>query len=195
MPRNPPWPRCLSRASKHCAKSITPRRSRWRRWNWSTRPGLSRTHEGNAVRLATIREAGCLVLVVSAFDSGSNALADVDALQEDFLLADLEIVTGRIERLRESTEEATPRPRCRTGRVGRVGTDAQGLGIRHAAVGRRNERRAAQGHALVSLADGEIQAGARQRGRRRERSRALRARAGQAQSAGSRRRRAGRAGT
>lgn len=70
--------------------------------------GLSRTHEGNAARLATIREAGCLVLVVSAFDSSSSALADVDALQEDFLLADLEIVTGRIERLRESTKK--PRP-------------------------------------------------------------------------------------
>src|SRR3972149_1235950 len=31
-------------------------------------PGLSRTHEGNAARLALIREAGCLVLVVPAFD-------------------------------------------------------------------------------------------------------------------------------
>ncbi len=31
-------------------------------------PGLSRTHEGNAARLAMIREAGCLVFVVAAFD-------------------------------------------------------------------------------------------------------------------------------
>ena len=31
-------------------------------------PGLSRTHEGNATRLAMIREAGCLVVVVAAFD-------------------------------------------------------------------------------------------------------------------------------
>ena len=30
--------------------------------------GLSRTHEGNAARLAQIREAGCLVLVVGAFE-------------------------------------------------------------------------------------------------------------------------------
>ncbi len=70
--------------------------------------GLSRTHEGNAARLATIREAGCLVLVVGAFGSGGDALADVKHLQEDFLLTDLEIVSGRIERLRESVKK--PRP-------------------------------------------------------------------------------------
>ncbi len=70
--------------------------------------GLSRTHEGNAARLAQIREAGCLVMVVGAFQSGSNPLADVDGFGEDLLLADLEIVSGRIERLRESTKK--PRP-------------------------------------------------------------------------------------
>ena len=31
-------------------------------------PGLSRTHEGNATRMAMIREAGCLVFVVAAFE-------------------------------------------------------------------------------------------------------------------------------
>jgi GTP-binding protein YchF len=70
--------------------------------------GLSRTHEGNAARLAQIREAGCLVLVVGAHESGSNPLADVEAFAEDFLLADLEIVSGRVERLRESVKK--PRP-------------------------------------------------------------------------------------
>ena len=29
-------------------------------------PGLSRSHEGSAARLAMIREAGCLVLVIDA---------------------------------------------------------------------------------------------------------------------------------
>jgi ribosome-binding ATPase YchF (GTP1/OBG family) len=70
--------------------------------------GLSRTHEGNAARLALIREAGCLVLVVGAFQRGSNPLADVSNFDEDFLLADLEIVSGRVERLRESVKK--PRP-------------------------------------------------------------------------------------
>ncbi len=70
--------------------------------------GLSRTHEGNATRLAQIREAGCLLLVVGAFQRGSQPLTDVDSFAEDFLLADLEIVSGRVERLRESVKK--PRP-------------------------------------------------------------------------------------
>ncbi len=70
--------------------------------------GLSRTHEGNATRLAQIREAGCLVLVVGAFARGSDPLADVASFAEDFLLADLEIVSGRVERLRDSVKK--PRP-------------------------------------------------------------------------------------
>jgi GTP-binding protein YchF len=70
--------------------------------------GLSRTHEGNAARLAQIREAGSLVLVVGAFDADAKPLADADGFAEDFLLADMEIVSGRIERLRESVKK--PRP-------------------------------------------------------------------------------------
>ncbi len=70
--------------------------------------GLSRTHEGNATRLAQIREAGCLVLVVAGFERGGNPVADAAGFDEDFLLADLEIVSGRVERLRESVKK--PRP-------------------------------------------------------------------------------------
>jgi GTP-binding protein YchF len=70
-------------------------------------PGLSRTHEGNSQKLAVIREAGCLVLVVAAF-GGADPRKDVPGFQEDFLLADLEIVQGRVERLRESVKK--PRP-------------------------------------------------------------------------------------
>jgi ribosome-binding ATPase len=72
-------------------------------------PGLSRTHEGNAARLGLIREAGCLVLVVAGF-TGGKALADLVAFDEDFLLADMEIVGGRIERLKESLKK--PRPKA-----------------------------------------------------------------------------------
>ena len=70
-------------------------------------PGLDRTHVGNAARLAVIREAGCLVLVVAAFD-GSDPRRDMKSFEEDFLLADLEIISGRIERLREAVKK--PRP-------------------------------------------------------------------------------------
>ena len=76
-------------------------------------PGLVPSHEGapshagNAARLSMIREAGCLVHVVGAFqiDDPFSRLASFD---EDLLLADLEIVTRRVEKLRESVKK--PRP-------------------------------------------------------------------------------------
>ncbi len=71
-------------------------------------PGLSRTHEGNAVRLATIREADCLVLVAAAL-GGSDPAADVRSFGEDLLLADMEIVSARIARVKESLKKPIPR--------------------------------------------------------------------------------------
>lgn len=70
-------------------------------------PGLSRSHEGSAGKLATIREAGCLVVVVGAY-AGVDPKEDLDSFYEDLLLADLEIVSSRVERLRESVKK--PRP-------------------------------------------------------------------------------------
>lgn len=70
-------------------------------------PGLSRTHEGNATKLALIRDCGCLVLVVAAFGD-NDFLADLNTFQDDFLLSDMAIVSGRIDRLKESTRK--PRP-------------------------------------------------------------------------------------
>ncbi len=71
-------------------------------------PGLSRTHEGNAARLAMIREAGCLVLVVAAFE-GSNPAAEFASFNEDLLLADMQVVSGRMERVQESLKKPLPR--------------------------------------------------------------------------------------
>ena len=71
-------------------------------------PGLTRSHEGNAARLALIREAGCLVMVVAAFD-GSDPAVDLRSFDEDLLLADMEIVTNRIERVEETFKK--PRPK------------------------------------------------------------------------------------
>jgi len=70
-------------------------------------PGLARSHEGNAARLGLIREAGCLVVVVAAFD-GARPTADLNRFAEDLILADLEIVAGRVERLHEALKK--PRP-------------------------------------------------------------------------------------
>ncbi len=71
-------------------------------------PGLSRTHEGNAARLAQIREAGCLVLVVPAFD-GSDPAAQLRTFLEDFILADMEIVANRIQRVEDQLRKPLPR--------------------------------------------------------------------------------------
>jgi len=71
-------------------------------------PGLERTHEGNAARLATIREADCLVLVIGMFD-GSDPAADYRSFEEDLLLADMEIVSGRIERVAAGMTKPLPR--------------------------------------------------------------------------------------
>jgi ribosome-binding ATPase len=72
-------------------------------------PGLSRTHEGNAARLAMLREAGCLVLVVAAFER-ADPLVDMRSFDEDLLLADMEIVSGRIKRVEDSLKKPLPRP-------------------------------------------------------------------------------------
>jgi len=71
-------------------------------------PGLHRTHEGNAARLALIREAGCLVLVVPAFDR-SDTPAELRSFEEDLTLADMEIVAGRIERVEQALAKPLPR--------------------------------------------------------------------------------------
>ena len=72
-------------------------------------PGLSRTHEGNATRMAMIREAGCLVFVVAAFD-GTDPVADLRSFDEDLVLADMEIVANRIQRVEDSLKKPLPRP-------------------------------------------------------------------------------------
>ncbi len=71
-------------------------------------PGLSRTHEGNAARLALIREAGCLVFVVAGFDA-ADPVADLRSFDEDLMLADMEILGGRIQRIDETLQKPIPR--------------------------------------------------------------------------------------
>jgi hypothetical protein len=75
--------------------------------NFVDTPGLNRSHEGSAAKLAQIREAGCLVVVVGAF-AGADPHKDLRTFEDDLLLADLDIVQGRVERLRESVKK--PRP-------------------------------------------------------------------------------------
>jgi hypothetical protein len=71
-------------------------------------PGLSRSHEGNAARLALIREAGCLVFVVAAYGK-ADPMADLRSFDEDLVLADMELVTGRIKRVEDSLRKPLPK--------------------------------------------------------------------------------------
>jgi GTP-binding protein YchF len=70
-------------------------------------PGLSKSHEGSAQKLATIREAGALIIVVANF-GGNDAVADLQNFDDDLLIADLDILSGRVERLRDGLKK--PRP-------------------------------------------------------------------------------------
>ncbi len=70
-------------------------------------PGLDRSHQGNAARLAALREVDCLAVVVPVF-AGADPRQDLQSFQEDLLLTDLEIISRRIQRLEESTRK--PRP-------------------------------------------------------------------------------------
>ena len=71
-------------------------------------PGLSRSHEGSAARLAMIREAGCLVLVIDAYGR-SDPKVDLETFDTDLILADMEIVSNRIKRVEESLRKPLPR--------------------------------------------------------------------------------------
>jgi ribosome-binding ATPase len=70
-------------------------------------PGLARSHEGSAQKLAMIREAGALVIVIAGF-GGNDAKADISNFGDDLLIADLDIVHGRVERLKDQLKK--PRP-------------------------------------------------------------------------------------
>lgn len=74
-------------------------------------PGLSRTHEGNAARLALIREATCLGLVVAGFGD-ADPMAELRSFEEDLILADMELVSNRIGRV----EETLKKPRTKQDR-------------------------------------------------------------------------------
>ena len=71
-------------------------------------PGLSRDqHDANPQRLGVIRESAALVHVIGAF-AGADPEADIAAFQDDLMLADLQVVSNRVERLKKDVLK--PRP-------------------------------------------------------------------------------------
>ena len=107
-PARAPWPRFPTPRIEQLCKIYIPKKITQASIEILDTPGLSRKHEGNAARLGSLREAGCLVFVVPAF-SDVDPKKDLDSFDEDLLLADLEIVTGRISRLEENLKKPIPR--------------------------------------------------------------------------------------
>jgi ribosome-binding ATPase YchF (GTP1/OBG family) len=71
-------------------------------------PGLSRDQsESNNQRISVVREANALVHVIGAY-SGGDPIADARTFEEDLMLADLQVLQNRIERLDTSVKKNRP---------------------------------------------------------------------------------------
>jgi ribosome-binding ATPase len=71
-------------------------------------PGLSREHgENNSQRISVVREAAALVHVIGSY-AGADALADARNFEDDLIIADLQVVTNRMERLQQSIKKNRP---------------------------------------------------------------------------------------
>jgi len=71
-------------------------------------PGLSRDQQGNAARLAHLRECDSIVCVVGVFD-GADPEKEIAAFNEEMLLADLEIVENRLAKVVEQKKRPLPK--------------------------------------------------------------------------------------
>src|SRR5581483_5911775 len=68
-------------------------------------PGLLPTERrDNPRRLAILRDAGGLLVVLNGFEAG-NLADELRRFREELLFADLEVVTGRIDRLRDQLKK------------------------------------------------------------------------------------------
>lgn len=76
-------------------------------------PGLLTTErKDNPRRLAIMRDAGALLVVLNAF-SERDVAGQLRRFREELLFADLEIVTGRIERLEQGLKKPPRDPKAR----------------------------------------------------------------------------------
>ncbi|MDR1478754.1 MAG: DUF933 domain-containing protein [Planctomycetaceae bacterium] len=71
-------------------------------------PGLSRDQHGNATRLGQLREADALIWVVPVFD-GSDPTKEINAFNDDVIIADLEIILNRIEKVQDQNKRPVPK--------------------------------------------------------------------------------------
>ena len=71
-------------------------------------PGLARDQQGNPARLAQLREADTLIWVIPVFE-GSDPEKEIAAFKDDTVIADLEIVLNRIEKVTEQNKRPVPK--------------------------------------------------------------------------------------
>lgn len=90
------------------AAMYTPKKETPARIELSDTPGLDRRDQSqNAQRLGVIREATALAQVVGAF-SGGDPAAEVQDFVTDIVLADMQVVNNRIERLQKEVDKPIP---------------------------------------------------------------------------------------
>ncbi|MBI3866404.1 MAG: redox-regulated ATPase YchF [Planctomycetia bacterium] len=71
-------------------------------------PGLDRVHgDSNNQRISVVREANALVHVIGAY-AGGDPVADARNFEDDLMLADLQVLENRIERLEASVKKNRP---------------------------------------------------------------------------------------
>src|SRR3954452_8625681 len=93
-------PRLDFLAAMHKPKKVTPATV-----EMLDTPGLlPGTHGDNPQRLALIREADALLIVLGAF-SGGDPAAELASFRDELLFADLSVVTNRAERLEASVKK------------------------------------------------------------------------------------------
>ena len=90
------------------AKIYTPKKITYAGLEIVDTPGLARDQHGNPARLAQLREADALVWVIPVFD-GSDPNSEITAFKEDTVIADLEIVLNRIEKVIEQNRRPVPK--------------------------------------------------------------------------------------
>ena len=71
-------------------------------------PGLARDQHGNPARLAQLREADALVWVIPVF-GGSDPDKEIAAFREDTVIADLEIVLNRVDKVIDQNRRPIPK--------------------------------------------------------------------------------------
>jgi ribosome-binding ATPase YchF (GTP1/OBG family) len=71
-------------------------------------PGLASDQHGNSSKLALLREINTLVLVIPAYNN-SDPQTEINRFYDDALIADLEIILNRIEKIQEQHKKPLPK--------------------------------------------------------------------------------------